>query len=87
MQQGASQPRSQALSFGILGLFDLTGLVIYVIMRRALAVRKPRESTTDTFQEAARLISRAHGEAVSPLPWDKERYARLRDRLAAEQRT
>jgi hypothetical protein len=86
VQQSAGQQRSQALSFGALALFDLTGLVVYALVRHLVADRKKLKSATDTFQDAARLISQAHTEAIGSAEWDEERYALLRDRSAGERR-
>lgn len=86
MQQSARQQRWGALHVSVLSLFDLSGGFVYVLMRRFLAVRKGQGSATDTFQEAARLITQAHNEAVGPPERREWRYALARDHSAGGRR-
>jgi hypothetical protein len=79
VQQSTRQRRWEAWLVSHLSLFDLTGALVYMLMRRLLAVRKRQGSATDTFQDAARLITQAHNEAVGPSEWTEGRYALARD--------
>jgi hypothetical protein len=51
-------------AMGAVVIFDLTGVIVYVLLRRALAVSEPDRSPIEVFQMSARTISAAYHEAV-----------------------
>jgi hypothetical protein len=59
-----SMSNRSATVVGILSIFDLTGVLIYLLTRRVLAVRKPDQSAAESFRASARIISAAQHEAV-----------------------
>ena len=64
VERATRSDRHETLSFGILSMFDITGLIIYRRLRQRLAVKKPSESATETFRSSAHLISQARNEIV-----------------------
>lgn len=56
--------RQDAVGMGVLSLFDMTGLIMYRMMRRRLAAAKPDESPAESFRSSARLIFEARREVA-----------------------
>jgi hypothetical protein len=63
MAQAPKNARSRG-SLGSLALFDLTGALTYILMRRLLAVRKPDPAPIEPFRASARTLSSAHRQAA-----------------------
>jgi hypothetical protein len=64
MQTDRSAQRIAAFSLGTAAIFDMTGAVIYRVLRGALPAPPP-ESGAGVFQESAAMIREAHREAVT----------------------
>jgi hypothetical protein len=54
----------RVVALGAVALFDLTGVVIYALMRRALVAPEPDRSAIEPFRKSALTISAAYQEAV-----------------------
>jgi hypothetical protein len=54
----------RTFSMGATAIFDLTGTLIYVLTRRALAAPEPDRSVIEPLRLSARTISDAYREAV-----------------------
>jgi hypothetical protein len=52
------------MTLGIIALFDLTGIAVYRMMRRRLAVEKVDESAAEPFRSSADLLFRTRREVV-----------------------
>lgn len=64
MQTDRSAQRITAFSLGTAAIFDLTGAVIYRVMRTGLPVPQP-DSAAGVFQESTAVIRAAHREALT----------------------
>lgn len=64
MDRTARADRRDAATVGILALFDMTGLIIYRVMRRRLAAAQAEGSASQPFRSSADLIFRAQRDAV-----------------------
>ena len=56
--------RSDGVSLSMASLFDLTGMTVYALLRRSLAVRDPDKSVIGSFHASARTVADAYDEAV-----------------------
>jgi hypothetical protein len=54
----------RVVATGAVVIFDLTGVIVYILLRRALAVPGPDRSPIEAFRMSARTISAAYQEAV-----------------------
>lgn len=64
MQTDRSAHRVVALALGTAAIFDVTGAVIYRVLRAGLPVPPPPGSALDPFQQSTSEIQDAHHEAI-----------------------
>jgi len=55
---------ARAFALGAISIFDLMGLIIYVMMRRRLPVVEPQRSSVEPFRFATSTIDDAHREVL-----------------------
>jgi hypothetical protein len=65
MQTDRSAHRIAAFSLGTAAIFDLTGALIYRVMRSGLPEPPPEAPAGAAFRESTVMISEAHREAVA----------------------
>jgi hypothetical protein len=65
MQTDRSAHRIAAFSLGTAALFDLTGAVIYRVMRSGMPEPPPGPGPGTAFRESAAILRDAHREASS----------------------
>jgi hypothetical protein len=59
--------RSRAIGLGAACIFDLTGVLVYAIMRRALAAPQPVRSVLEPLRLSASTITDAYREALGSI--------------------
>lgn len=64
LMQTERSRRFAALALGAAAIFDVTGAVIYRVMRAGLPPPPPLEREPGPFQQAAAELSGAHREAI-----------------------
>jgi hypothetical protein len=57
--------RFAALALGTTAIFDVTGAVIYRVLRAGLPPAPPPDTADGPFQQAARELRDAHHEAIT----------------------
>jgi hypothetical protein len=57
--------RFAALALGTTAIFDVTGAVIYRVLRAGLPVAPPPDPADGPFQQAARELRDAHREVIT----------------------
>ncbi len=68
MPSDRTRERLRAFALGATPLFDLTGLIIYVLIGRRLPVVEPQRSSAEPFRYSAKTIDDAHREALGVSP-------------------
>jgi hypothetical protein len=63
--QTVSSYRFAALALGTTAFFDVTGAVIYRVVRAGLPTPPPPDSAAGPFRQATRELRDAHHEAIS----------------------
>ncbi len=63
--QTESSHRFAALALGTTAIFDVTGAVIYRVLRAGLPPPPPPDSAAGPFRQATRELRDAHHEAIS----------------------
>lgn len=65
LMQTESSHRFAALALGTTAIFDVTGAVIYRVLRAGLPPPPPPDSAAGPFRQATRELRDAHHEAIS----------------------